>query len=61
MISLRDNTEHARRRRPWTRAFSTAALKGYESLITTRTNQLIEMLNNNVGTVDLSQLMSYFS
>jgi cytochrome P450 len=61
MISIRDKTEHTRRRRTWTRAFSTSALKGYEPMVMTRVNQLVEHLSNQVGSVDLSQWLSYFA
>ncbi|KAF5379710.1 hypothetical protein D9615_005671 [Tricholomella constricta] len=61
MIALRDKTEHTRRRRPWTRAFSTAALKGYEDIITTRCVELVETLAHQEGTVDMAQWISFFA
>ncbi|KAF9468211.1 cytochrome P450 [Collybia nuda] len=61
MIALRDKKEHTRRRRPWTRGFSSAALKGYEPLITARCQQLVEVLSNQVGAVDMSKWMGYFA
>jgi cytochrome P450 len=61
MISLRDKHEHAIRRRPWTKAFSTAALKGYEDLITNRCVQLVDVLAHQVGVVDLSKWLSFFT
>lgn len=60
LIAVRDKTEHTRRRRPWTRAFSTAALKGYEELVEKRANQLVDTMTQN-GSFDLSQLISFFA
>jgi cytochrome P450 len=61
MIALRDKQEHTRRRRPWTRGFSSSALKGYEPLITARATQLVEALGNQVEAVDLSKWFGYFA
>lgn len=61
MIALRDKQEHTRRRRPWTRAFSTTALKGYENIVLNRCLQLVEVLGNQKGVVDLNMWMSYFA
>ncbi|GLB40144.1 putative cytochrome p450 [Lyophyllum shimeji] len=61
LIALRDKTEHTRRRRPWTRAFSTGALKGYEVMITSRCTQLVETLGNQAGSVDMTKWISYFA
>ncbi|GJE87389.1 cytochrome P450 [Phanerochaete sordida] len=44
LVGLRDVQEHARRRRPWTRAFSSAALKEYEPVVARRGAQLVEIL-----------------
>lgn len=44
LIGLRDNADHTRRRKPWSRAFSSAALKNYEPLIAKRCSQFIELL-----------------
>ncbi|KAG6907279.1 hypothetical protein DXG01_009584 [Tephrocybe rancida] len=61
MIALRDKTEHTRRRRPWTRAFSTAALKGYEEIITSRCVQLVEAVGQKTDAVDMAQWISFFT
>ncbi|KDR79011.1 hypothetical protein GALMADRAFT_224262 [Galerina marginata CBS 339.88] len=61
LIAIRDKTEHTRRRRPWTRAFSTLALKGYEDLVIKRVNQLVETLAAQKGAVDLTKWISFFS
>ena len=44
LVGLRDVAEHARRRQPWNRAFSTAALKGYEPVVAKHGAQLVEIL-----------------
>ena len=43
LVSLVDVREHARRRRPWNRAFSASALKGYEEIMDRRVDQLVEL------------------
>jgi cytochrome P450 len=44
LISIVDKQEHARRKRPWSKGFSTSALKGYENLVIKRTLQFVEVL-----------------
>lgn len=61
LIAIRDKTEHTRRRRPWTRAFSTNALKGYEIQITKRANQLVDALAAQKSAANLSLWISYFA
>ncbi|KAF8899918.1 cytochrome P450 [Gymnopilus junonius] len=61
LIAIRDKTEHTRRRRPWTRALSTTALKDYEDLVIKRVNQLIEALATQPSPVDLTKWISYFA
>ncbi|KAG5641439.1 hypothetical protein DXG03_005232 [Asterophora parasitica] len=62
LVALRDKTEHMRRRRPWTCAFSTTALKGYEHFITIRCVQLVEALENQPnGEVNVAERISFFS
>ncbi|KAJ3988632.1 cytochrome P450 [Lentinula detonsa] len=61
LISVRNNKEHAVRRRPWNCAFSSTAIKNYEPLIEARTNELVDMLGRQTGTVDLLKWMKYFS
>ena len=61
LICIVDKEEHARRRQPWTRSFSTSALKGYESLVIKRTLQLVEALSKNLGeAVDLNIWIGFF-
>ncbi|KAF8896562.1 cytochrome P450 [Infundibulicybe gibba] len=61
MIALRDKTEHTRRRRPWTRAFSTAALRGYEGIINARCLQLVELLGSEKRPIDLARWISFLT
>ena len=61
LISQRDPVEHARRRKPWTRAFSTTALKEYEPIIRKRAVQLCEALGNEKGSTDLARWFTYFT
>ncbi len=61
LIAIMDPIEHARRRKPWNRAFSTAALKEYQPIVTRRTAQLIEGLMGEVGTTDLAKWISYYA
>ena len=46
LVGIVDKEEHARRKRPWNRGFSTSALKGYENLIIKRILQLVEVLSS---------------
>ncbi|GJE94426.1 cytochrome P450 [Phanerochaete sordida] len=61
LIGIRDPAEHARRRRPWTRAFSTAALKEYEPIIIKRITQLSDQLLSQKGTLNLATWFSWFT
>ncbi|KAI0345507.1 cytochrome P450 [Trametopsis cervina] len=61
LIACSDPKEHTRRRRPWNRAFSTPALKDYQPIVARRVSQLVEGLQNQHGTVDLSQWISFFT
>ncbi|KAI0067774.1 high nitrogen upregulated cytochrome P450 monooxygenase 2 [Artomyces pyxidatus] len=42
LVGLRDASEHARRREGWNRAFTSAAVKGYEDHVVKRCRQLVE-------------------
>ncbi|KAH9481467.1 Cytochrome P450 monooxygenase FCK2 [Psilocybe cubensis] len=61
LIAIRDKTEHTRRRRPWTRAFSTNALKGYEELVVKRSTQLVDSLAAEKGVTNLAKWISFFT
>ena len=62
LVAIVDKQEHTRRRRPWTKGFSTSALKGYESLVIKRTLQLVEVLlsKNLKEAVDLSTWIMFY-
>ena len=64
LVSIRSAPEHAPRRRLWQRAFTTEAIKSYESKISERASQLANVLRSEAetnGTVDLTQWISYFT
>ena len=61
LIAIRDHTMHARRRRPWNRAFNTSALKEYEHIIAKRVSQLVGALEEQKGVVDLTLWLGYFT
>ncbi|KAI0301723.1 cytochrome P450 [Multifurca ochricompacta] len=48
LIASRDAADHARKRKPWNRAFTSAALKEYEVVITRRLRQLVECIDNSI-------------
>jgi hypothetical protein len=63
LIAIVDKSEHARRRRSWTRGFTTVALKGYEALIKDRSLQLVDTLalNNLKETQNLTEWFGFFA
>ncbi|KAI0075130.1 high nitrogen upregulated cytochrome P450 monooxygenase 2 [Panus rudis PR-1116 ss-1] len=61
LVAVRDPVDHSRRRRPWNRAFSTAALKEYEPLVARRVNQLVERLASEKGPADIAKYISFFT
>jgi len=61
MISLRDPAEHARRRKPWTRGFSSAALRGYEEILGKRVHELVAGLEQQLQPVNLAERISHFT
>ncbi|OBZ68837.1 hypothetical protein A0H81_11384 [Grifola frondosa] len=61
LVSLRDLNEHAVRRKIWNRAFSSAALKGYEEIIAKRAAQFVEGLEVQDSEVDLSKWFGWFT
>ncbi|KAG1747161.1 cytochrome P450 [Suillus paluster] len=61
LISVRDPVEHSRRRKPWGRAFSCAALKGYEEILGKRVQQFVTMLEQQTKPVNLAQCISHFT
>jgi cytochrome P450 len=61
LIMFRDPAEHARRRKPWTRAFNVSALKDYQPKIAQRASELVERLLSQEGVTDLSLWLSWFA
>ena len=61
LITQRDPVEHARRRKPWNRAFNSTALKEYEPIVTRRASQLLEGVASKKGVLDLAQWISFFT
>lgn len=70
LIATRSLHEHARRRKRWNRGFSTAAVKGYEPIVSRRALQLVEELKTRSEgldggdrrqPVDLAEWFSFFT
>ncbi|KAG2147601.1 cytochrome P450 [Suillus clintonianus] len=61
VISVRDPVEHARRRKPWHRAFSVTALKGYEEILGKRVQQFVTILEQQTKPINLSERISHFT
>ena len=62
LVGCRDPVVHAKRRRPWTRAFNTASLKNLHPTIAKRAHQLVDGLAGKKGQVaDLEKWFSFFS
>ena len=61
MISLQNTTLHLQRRRPWLRAFTPSAVKGYEELVSARARLLVEELEKQQGEVDLDLWFTCFA
>jgi len=60
LIAIYDNGEHVERRKAWTRAFNSAALKGYEEIIRKRSTQLVDELVSH-KTVNLGAWFGHFT
>ncbi|OBZ71224.1 hypothetical protein A0H81_08431 [Grifola frondosa] len=61
LVCVTDIHEHARRRKPWNRAFSVPALKGYEEIIVRRVEQLVETLASQPSEANLGKWLSWFA
>ncbi|EJD01468.1 cytochrome P450 [Fomitiporia mediterranea MF3/22] len=69
LIAIRDPQEHARRRKPWNRAFNTTSVKGYEQILIRRALQLVGELEKRAqvkggllkSAVDLAEWMKFFT
>ena len=58
---VRDFSVHGARRKPWIKAMSTSALKGYEPFIHLKTGELLEELSRRQGeTINISQWMTLY-
>ena len=49
LVGIMDPQMHAERRKPWNRAFSAVAVKGYEETIARRARQLVDALERQQG------------
>lgn len=61
LIAIQDTFAHARRRKPWNRAFNTTGLKEYQPIIARRALQLVEGMRKQCGVIDLAQWISFFT
>jgi cytochrome P450 len=62
IIMVKDPLEHASRRRPWNRGFSTIALKEYEAMVIDSVKMLMNGLEQREGQViDIARWMTYFA
>ena len=60
LIGIRDNAEHAKRRRTWNRGFNPTSMKQYEPMVHKRVSQLLEEIVQR-GRVDLGEMFGYFA
>ena len=60
LVAIRDNAEHAKRRRTWNRGFNPTAMKQYEPAVHERVSQLLETIVQR-GRVDLGEIFGYFA
>ncbi|KAF8879764.1 cytochrome P450 [Gymnopilus junonius] len=68
LVDIRDPVIHAQLRKPWNKAFSVEAVKGYEELVTRKALELKSLLEEvcntsegGIGQVDLARWVSFFS
>jgi len=69
VVAQRDPIKHMHQRKPWNRAFSSAAVKEYEEIAAKRTRQFLGCLEDvahrssgNKGVVlDMASWFNYFS
>lgn len=63
LISIRDPAEHLRRRKPWNRAFSVPAMKGYEGILSTRVREFVSELEtrSNTDPINFTEWISRFT
>jgi len=60
LISIRDHSDHTMRRWLWNKAFSVAALKGYQSAVYVRLDELLSRLDKYQGQRDRFGWVSLF-
>ena len=68
LVAQLDPILHARQRKPWNRAFSSAAMKEYETIVAKRVRQLVGCLEDIIkrsdekanAVVDMTQWMKYY-
>jgi cytochrome P450 len=61
-VTLRDNSEHAIRRRVWDQAFTPSAVKSYDPLLRNRIDQLMSQLSTRLGQpVDIAEWIGFLS
>ncbi|CDO69439.1 hypothetical protein BN946_scf184791.g34 [Trametes cinnabarina] len=61
LVAIMDPVVHAKRRMPWTRAFSVAALKEYEPTVAQRVHQLVQVLQAQEKEVIIGKFFNYFA
>jgi cytochrome P450 len=64
LAAIRDHTEHARRRKIWSKGFTSSALREYTPLVVNRTKQLAGVFEEHAvcgEAIDLSKWISYFT
>ncbi|KAI0275430.1 cytochrome P450 [Gloeopeniophorella convolvens] len=70
LLNRRDAKDHAHRRKPWNRAFTTAAIKEYEPFVEKRIRQLVERIDGftrdaaqekRMAVVDICKWLEYFT
>lgn len=59
LIVIRDQREHSRRRKPWNRAFSIAAMKDYEAALQRRALQLMRELEKRTTACTVINLVDW--
>lgn len=69
LIAQRDPILHMQQRKPWNRAFSSAAMKEYEVIVAKRVRQLVGCMEDIIkrsddkanAVLDMTQWFKYFS
>lgn len=62
LVGIRDKKEHARRRKTWQRALNPTSIKYYEGFLSSRTQQMVDLLAQKVpGPINMSEWMGYYT